>query len=148
MPNVHPSSEHAIPIAGRSNTGRGPPVAQRITAGALAYRDDDCRPLVDGFPCALALYLEPVAPATEGISIGICRKWNCNCCRQSACRSTHICIHCLQDTHAGWECPSSIEDCYAAQAINDQNQPAEPARWRGSGWGWGRGYSGGEGKGW
>jgi hypothetical protein len=123
-------------------------MAQRFTAGALAYRDDDCMPLVEDYPCALVLYLEPVAPATDCIPIGICRKWNTNCCRQSACRNQHICTHCLQDTHPGWECLSSIEECYAAQAINNQN---EPNRWRAqgnSGYGWGRGYSGGKGKGW
>jgi hypothetical protein len=41
MPNLHPGTEHAVSIAGRSNTWYGQSVAQRITAGALAYRDDD-----------------------------------------------------------------------------------------------------------
>jgi hypothetical protein len=124
-------------------------MAQRFTAGALAYRDDDCMPLVEGHPCALAVNMEPVAPAIDGISIGICRKWNTNCCRQSACRMSHLCTHCLQDTHPGWQCQTPVDDCWAAQIINNQN---EPNRWRaqgkGSYSGWGRGYSGGRGKGW
>jgi hypothetical protein len=148
MPNAHPGAEHAVAIAGRSNTGYGQPVAQRITAGALAYRDDDCRHLIAGFPCAQALYVEPEAPATQGISLGICRKWNCNCCRVLECRSTHICIHCLQEGHQGWLCTSTLEQCNTAQAINNSNKPTEPANWGSSGWGWGRGYSGGKGKSW
>jgi hypothetical protein len=148
QPNLHPGTEHAVAIAGRSNTGYGQSVAQRITAGALAYHDDDCRHLRAGFPCAQVLYVEPEAPATEGIVLGICRKWNCNCCRVDPCRSTHICIHCLQEGHQGWVCPTSLEDCVTAQAINDRNQPRRPAQWEGSGWSWGRGYHGGKGKSW
>jgi hypothetical protein len=40
-------------------------IAQRITSGALAYRDYDCRHLQACFPCAQVLYVEPEAPALE-----------------------------------------------------------------------------------
>jgi hypothetical protein len=105
-------------------------------------------PLQAGFPCAQVLYVEPEAPATEGIVLGIGRKWNCNCCRVEKCRSTHICIHRRQYGHQGWVCPTSLEECNTAQAINDRNQPRRPAQWEGSGWSGGRDYSGEQGDIW
>jgi hypothetical protein len=66
-------------------------MAQPLTQRSLEYNDADWRPLRQGVPTAIAWHRVP-----GQVGVGICRKWNTNCCKDRHCTWEHLCIHCLQ----------------------------------------------------
>ena len=83
-------------------------MAQPLTRRSLDYNHPDLREIRQG------IYTQTALHEHNRESVGLCRKWNCNCCEfsQENCKRLHLCMHCLvDDGHAARECDASEEMC-------------------------------------
>jgi hypothetical protein len=140
-PLIGPGDEAPVRVAGRSHRDRGPTMAQPLTAGSTTYNIVGWEPLRQNVASATSWHRVP-----GQLGIGICRKWNTNCCDLENCPRAHVCTHCLQnDGHRGCRCIAPADVCVYNIAANVRNAPApgttqgpRPAKGKGKGKGKGK----------